>query len=287
VSDGRRHGSSGSGRRWLRGDVQVLAGLASLLALLAGAVAVAVVLIVGLGKNTETFAERHVLYATAIHDAALTAKTMANDERGFLISGDPEFIDDLDEKATDVRLAFDSAERYAVSSVQRDLAVEAHGGFARWVRALRTAVADYRAGFRERAVASSLGPTRDLRKTYERALERAHQIGLSSIETASNDVSASSSRSVAILLVYLALALVAGVVIVFWVAHTFLKPTYDLTRSALNVIKGSRILVEDDGSGSHTAIAVQVPIEVVNDLAESAIETRDILRAGGRPAPEA
>jgi CHASE3 domain sensor protein len=281
-----RDAAAKSGRRRLSSDVRVLAGLGTLLALLAGAVGAAVVLIVALENNAGTFSERHVQYAAAIHEAALSAKTMANHERGFLISGDDEFIEELDELTIDVRVAFDSAERFAVGALQRDAAAEAHAGFERWLRALDAELADYRAGFRQRAVKTALGPTRQLRKSYERSLERAHAIGLSPIESASDSVSTTASRSVTILLVYLAIALVVGVGVVFWVARTVLKPTYDLTRSALNVINRSRILVEDDGSGSHTAIAVQVPIEVVNDLAESAIETREILRASGRPRLE-
>ena len=89
-----------------------------------------------------------------------------------------------------------------------------------------------------------------------------------------------------ILLVYLAIALVVGVGVVFWVAHTVLKPAQNLTRDALNVVNRSLILVEDDGSGSHTAVAVQVPIEAVNDLAESVIEAKGVLRASGHPTPE-
>jgi CHASE3 domain sensor protein len=267
-------------------DVQVLAGLGSLLALLAGAVGAAVVLIVALENHTETFSERHVQYATAIHEAALSAKTMANHERGFLISGDAEFIEELDELTVDARVAFESADRFAVGTLQRESANDARAGFERWLRALNAELADYRAGNRQRAVDTALGPTRQLRKTYESSLARAHAIGLSSIESGSDSVSASASRSVTILLVYLAIALVVGVVVVFWVAHAVLRPTYHLTQSALNVINRSRILVEDDGSGSHTGVVVEVPIDAVSELAESAAETREILRASGHPAPE-
>jgi CHASE3 domain sensor protein len=280
-------GSDRGGRRRVSSDVQVLAGLGSLLALLAIAVGAAVVLIVAVENDAETFSERHVLYATAVHDAALSAKTMANHERGFLISGDPEFIEELGDLTSDARVAFDSADRFAVSRRQREAARDAHIGFERWVRALNVVLDDYRSGNRERAVETALGPTRELRKTYERSLERAHAIGLSSIESAGESVSTSASRSVLILLIYLAIALVAGVVLVLWVARTVLRPTYDLTRSAMNVIHRSQVLVEDDGSGSHTAVAVQVPIEAVSDLAESTIQAREVLRASGQPAPEA
>lgn len=274
------------GRRGLPPEVQVLAGLGGLLALLAGAVAAAVVLIVALENDTATFSERDVQYATAVHEAALAAKTMANHERGFLISGDPEFVEELDELTIEARVAFDSADRYAVGALEREAAREGHLGFERWLEALNAELADYRAGNRERAVKTALGPTRQLRKSYERSLERAHAIGLSSIESATDAVSASAARSVRILLVYLAIALVVGVGVAFWVAHTVLKPTQNLTRDALNVVNRSLILVEDDGSGSHTAVAVQVPIEAVNDLAESAIEAKGVLRASGHPTPE-
>jgi methyl-accepting chemotaxis protein len=276
----------GSGRRRLPPDVQVLAGLGGLLALLAGAVAAAVVLIVALESDAETFSERHVQYATSVHEASLAAKTMANHERGFLISGDPEFIDELDELTIEARVAFDSADRYAVGALQREAARESHIGFERWLKSLNAVLADYQAGNRDRAVKTALGPTRQLRKSYERSLERAHSIGLSSIDSATDSVSESAARSVRILLVYLAIALVVGVGVVFWVAHAVLRPTQNLTRNALNVVNRSFVLVEDDGSGSHTAVAVQVPIEAVSDLAESAIEARGVLRASGHPTPE-
>ena len=57
----------------------MLAGVGALLALLAAAVAVAVILIVSLEDDASELSQRHVLYATAIHEAALSAKGMAND----------------------------------------------------------------------------------------------------------------------------------------------------------------------------------------------------------------
>ena len=140
------------GRRRLSPEVQVLAGLGGLLALLAGAVAAAVVLIVALENDTATFSERDVQYATAVHEAALAAKTMANHERGFLISGDPEFIDELDELTIEARVAFESADRYAVGALERETAREGHVGFERWLKALNAELADYRVGNRDRAV---------------------------------------------------------------------------------------------------------------------------------------
>ena len=54
---------------------------------------------------------------------------------------------------------------------------------------------------------------------------------------------------------------------------------YDLTRNASKVLTRGRVLVEDDGTGSPVAIAVEVPIEVIRALAESVREARAVLDA--------
>jgi methyl-accepting chemotaxis protein len=251
---------------------------------MAGAVGVAVYLIVALADDSTRLSERPFEYATAIHDAALDAKGIANNERGFLISGDTSFVDDLEEGAADARAAFAAAQANASTSRERQAAAEAKAGFDRWLQAVRREIAAYQAGSRADAVAASLGPTRDLRKSYERSLASAHALGLDSIETATRSVSSSASRSVTILLVYLAAALLLGVAVTLWVARTILRPTSELTRHALDVLTNSRILVEEDTRGSHRGVTVEVPLEVVNTLAASALETREVLGAGEQPA---
>jgi hypothetical protein len=46
------------------------------------------------------------------------------------------------------------------------------------------------------------------------------------------------------------------------------------------VLTRARLLVEEGEGGTHHAVAVEVPIDVVNTLAESALETQDVLRPG-------
>jgi methyl-accepting chemotaxis protein len=160
----------------------MLFGVGTLVVLLAGAVGGAVLLIVGLERDTADLADRHVRYATSIQQAALSAKGIANNERGFLISGDPNFVEELDERAFEAQQAFAAAEQSAVGAREREAAEEARVGFERWLRAVRRELAVYRAGFSQRAIRTSLGPTRDLRLTYEGSLARAQRLGLRSIE---------------------------------------------------------------------------------------------------------
>jgi methyl-accepting chemotaxis protein len=266
-------------------DPRVLLGLGLLVALLAGAVGIAVFMIAGLESDTQELSDRPFQYATAIHDAALDAKALANHERGFLVSGgDEEFLQQLESEIADVRVTFADAERFAAPGRERAAAVEARRGFERWWASSQRDLADFRAGAEEEAIQSSLSTTRQLRLSYERSLEHAHELGLQSIETARDSLSDSASRSVTVLLVYLALALVAGIAVAVWVARTMLKPAHALTRNALEVLTRARLLVEEDEVGSHHGVAVELPIEVVNTLAESALETRDVLRGGGRSA---
>ena len=75
------------GRVRLGTDFRVVAGLGAMLVLVALGIAIAVWLILDLRTATTDFAERDLEYAAAIGDIALVSKTLANDERGFLISG--------------------------------------------------------------------------------------------------------------------------------------------------------------------------------------------------------
>jgi CHASE3 domain sensor protein len=272
-----------SGRLRLASDVQVLIGVGSLVALLAVAVGIAVFLIVSLEDDATNVSDRHVQYATAIHEVALSAKGIANDQRGFLLSDNPEYLDEIEMRTVEARSAFALAATYAVSAAQRDAVEEARAGFDRWLRALRADIRAYQRGFEERAIAASLGSTRQLRKIYEQSLADAYVLGVRSIESATDSVSSSASRSVNLLLVYLAVALVVGIAVAVWVVRAILRPAFVLSRNALEVLTRGRLLVADDGTGTHHGVAVEVPVEVVTALAESAMKAQEGLRPG-RPA---
>ena len=273
-------------RRRLAPELQVLVAIGCLVASLAVAVGIAVFLIVDLEDDTSYLAHRHVQYANAIHEAALHAKGIANDERGYLLSGDREFLDELEDRTVAARAAFTDADAYASNPRERAVAGEARAGFERWMRAIQAELTDYRAGSRQSAISSSLGPTRQLRKDYEASLTRAHSLGLRSIESATSSVSSSASRSVTILLVYLAVALAVGIAVTVWVVRTILKPAYTLSRNAFNVLMQARVLVEEDDRGSHRAVGVEVPIEAVNALGDSVLGAQDALGTTGQPATQ-
>ena len=85
---------------------QVWLGVGGLLALVAGLVALAVFLIVGVRHHESHLNERAVPYARAVAAAALNAKGVANDERGFLMTGDQTFSDEADNRVRSTRAWF-------------------------------------------------------------------------------------------------------------------------------------------------------------------------------------
>jgi methyl-accepting chemotaxis protein len=229
LASGRLRVPRRSGGR-LPPDYQVLVGIGGLLALLAVAVVVAVFLIVGLRNDTTHLTDRQVQYATAIDAAALNAKGMANDERGFLISGNPEFLTQFGDRRAAVRAAFEDAESLAAGDAQRRAVGVASAGFERWVEAVSREVATYESGDQEGAVTASLGPSRTLRRSYEASLATAQALGASAIESGKSSVSEASTRSVTILLAYLGLALAIGLAVTVWIVRTILQPVYALLK---------------------------------------------------------
>jgi methyl-accepting chemotaxis protein len=208
---------------------QVLLGVGGLLALLVLSMLVAIAVVGGLKADERRLNGRDVPYASAVAAAALNAKGIANDQRGFLLTGDPKFIQEADRRIGDARAAFAVAAGAAVDPTQRHAVSDAGAGFERWVQAMRGEVAAFRAGNRQGAIAASVGPDRALRKTYEQALAKAQTLGADSIQSASSSAAAASSRSVWILVACLLVALVIGFGVASWLVRSIALPVARLT----------------------------------------------------------
>jgi methyl-accepting chemotaxis protein len=212
-------------------DTRVLLAIGSLLILLAGAILVAVLLIVRLADDATAVTDRQGRYVRAVHEVAIFAKGVANDQRGFLLTGKSVFLDELNERHLKAQAAFAVAARSAADEGQILAVEEARIGYARWWKELNADIATFQAGDQRGSIARSLGATRELRKDYERALDLAYVLGVGSLEAEKTSVAKSSSRSVMFLLAYLVFALVVGGAIALWVVRTVLRPAYTLLRS--------------------------------------------------------
>jgi methyl-accepting chemotaxis protein len=204
--------------------LQVVLGVESLLGLLVVSMLVAIVLVVGLKADETHLNDRDVSYTSAVAAASLNAKGIANDERGFLLAGDPRFIGEAGHRMRGARAAFAAAVSAADGAAQRQAVNQAHAAFERWVQAVHGEFVTFQAGDHHGAVTASLGPDRALRKTYERSLARAQALGASSIQSARSSVAAAWSRSVTILVACLLVALAIGIGVAFWLVRSIATP---------------------------------------------------------------
>jgi methyl-accepting chemotaxis protein len=209
-------------------ESHVYAAIGLLLGMLAISFAVAVLLILDVRGDHSQLQTLHVPYTNAVAEAALHAKGIANDERGFLISGDEEFVRELEVRIGEARAAFAAALRAAHGQDQYDTVDLAWARFERWIQMLRDELATFQSGERQEAIETALGPVRTLRKSYEADLARALALGESAIESGRETVADTSSRSILLLLVGLLVTLTIGVVVAIWLARAVLRPVDEL-----------------------------------------------------------
>ena len=207
---------------------RVLAGVSALVAVLGASILLAVFLVVALRQDQTQLHNRNVPYASAIAEASLWAKAMANDERGYLITGDRTFIEQIDQRVGYARGAFAEAERAADGEEQIRALDEAVAGFEEWHAQLRGQLALYNAGKREEAKEAAFGSGRTLRHDYEAKLAAAQALADRTVASTSQSVESASERSVAILLALLVVALAAGFAVAAWLMHTIVRPAYTL-----------------------------------------------------------
>jgi methyl-accepting chemotaxis protein len=199
-------------------SMQVVAAIGVLFAALAAAIVIAFLSILSLSHDQAELQDKNVPYAVAIATAALNAKGMANDERGYLISGRREFLREFDQRLLNVRTAFAAAGIAADGRTQRDAVTKAQAGFEDWVWAVRGQFATFQAGKREAATKAALGPGRDLRKSYEASLQEAESVATTALQLRNNPLA--SAGWVGILLVSLLVVLAMCVGLTLWLMRT-------------------------------------------------------------------
>jgi methyl-accepting chemotaxis protein len=216
--------------RWGRLPIkhQLMLGLSALLALLAASVLLAITLVADLGEDQTSIDDRAMPYADAVDRAVLEVEGIADDQRGFLLTGDTTLLAEADGHAAQARRAFASAEAAAEDAGQRASITAARAGFERWLTAVNAEFAAFRAGKRQAALAASMGPDLEMRKTYERSLTDAQTLGTRSLESATTSLATDSSRSVWILLGFLVLALGVGGTIAHWLLRSVALPVFRL-----------------------------------------------------------
>jgi methyl-accepting chemotaxis protein len=211
--------------------LRVLAAVTGLVALLVLSTSTAVLLTLSLREHQSELQRSNVPYARAVATAALWAKAVANDERGYLISGDASFVSQMEERAGKVRGALAAALRSADGPEQHRAADEAWVGFERWLLTVQEQFAEYRAGRRDASISDALGPGRALRKSYEASLSRAQVLADTAIRSNQESAAAASKRTIAILVGCLLVGLLVGVGLAVWLVRAVAAPRQPLRSS--------------------------------------------------------
>lgn len=205
-------------RREVTVSLHVLAAIGILFAALAASIVIAFLSIFSLSHDQAELQDKNVPYAVAIATAALNAKGMANDERGYLISGKPEFLEEFDQRLLSVRTAFSVVLIAADGEPQHDAVTKAHAGFEDWVWAVRGQFRTFQSGKQEAATRASLGPGRALRKSYEASLVDAEAVASTAIQLRNNALASSGSVGILLVCLLILLALSAGMTL--WLMRT-------------------------------------------------------------------
>lgn len=189
--------------------------MGGLIGLVALVVLLALLMVAELGHDATRLSGTDVAFTSAIDNAALQAKGVANDERGYLMSGDRRYMDGAAAGIVTAQTAFDRAVRTATGLQQIQVARNAEAGFEQWLDALEQEFVTYQSN-KAAAQSASLGPTRVLRKAYEAELTKAQQLGQTSVSKAASDVTVTTTRSIGILVGCLLAVLVGGLLISVW-----------------------------------------------------------------------
>ncbi|MGH3485212.1 MAG: CHASE3 domain-containing protein [Nocardioidaceae bacterium] len=222
-------------RRWINRapiGLRAVAAVGVLLGLAVVTIGLSAALIFDQHEAREDSHHPAVPVSSAISTASLHAKGAANDERGFLLTGDRMYLDQFHMRVGVARDAFDQATASAVGAEIRYID-QARDGFERWVAALDTEFALFQDGDRTAAIDDAVGANRDLRKSYEAALAQAQVLADQAVDQGASAVDGPSSWT-AVILAILAIALVGGCFVAAWLVRSVIVPLNAL----VNVLSG-------------------------------------------------
>lgn len=128
-----------------------------------------------------------------LNSASVAAKAVANDERGFLLTGNNEFLDEIYERRDKIEASLNAAATYAANDAERASLEQIGQEMALWHDALDAEFETYKTD-RDAAIEAALNTNRGLRKTYESSIsDLAEQKTAAAAELA--DVSGIVSKS--------------------------------------------------------------------------------------------
>jgi methyl-accepting chemotaxis protein len=194
----------------------------------------AILAVSNLRAAQEKVSGQAVPYLTGLSNAALAAKSGANDERGYLLTGSADYIKEAQGRRSTEKTGLDQAYAHATSEAQRTAVDDVRAGLDRFDQALDREFQLYPTD-RAAAVAMSIGANRDLRKAYEQSITDADTRANTDVAAAQRAASGQASRAYRMLLVLLGAVVLCGVAIAAGLSRLITRPlarTVDVMEAA-------------------------------------------------------
>jgi len=207
-------------------------------------------------------------YLTNVASAAVSAKAAANDERGFLLTGDPTYSDEFNGRLSSIAEALAAADAAATTPQQSAAIADITSGFTAWSELVKAEFAMYPTD-PETAKALALGANRDARKAYEAAISTATELANEAL-TAS--IAAQDSTAVLVqrlLFGLLAVAIAAAVAVAVWMARQVTVPLAELQRLLVQASEGDitgRATVRSRDEFGTVAVAFNTMLDSVSTV---------------------
>ncbi|WP_141397241.1 methyl-accepting chemotaxis protein [Mobilicoccus massiliensis] len=217
---------------------------------------IGVVAFVQIGSLSTTRSEemgRTVPYTIGLEKVAIAAKAAANDERGYLLTGDKKFRDSVDKQLAEIDTDLSAAEQLAPDQEQES-ARKVHESINAWATAVRAEFVQYDTD-KDAAVKAALGPNRDLRKAYEKELTATIDKAASEMTRGGEFASAVQTGRI-LVLALAAVSLVVAVLLALRLTRRFTRAIADQVEGLEAIAAGdltARVEVRSDDEFGHMA----------------------------------
>jgi len=246
---------------------RLIASFAIVIALMSGLVVASVFAVNDLQSAQHHVSGRSLPYLQGLSDAALAAKSAANDERGFLLTGSQNFRTEVLERRKVATAALMAARRAADGNPAQVAAVDSISVALATFERTQDQVFEIYATDRAASMELSNGPGRELRKAYEKSFTDAIALAKVDVKKSTEDGDAVATRS--------RMTLLAALAVIVFVASL---AGWLLIRSVTRPLRAAMRVLETAASGDLTRRA---PVHGAAEFRRMAEATNQMLQATG------
>ncbi|PLT32587.1 methyl-accepting chemotaxis protein [Bacillus sp. V5-8f] len=169
---------------------------------------------------------------------------LSNDERAFLINGDPQFFDGMKEKTDEITATFQSLKELTRSEEERNRIEEIEKGFSQYWETSQHVVSLYESNKSE-AISLHFGEERDIRKkVLDPAIDAYIDSLKKEIATDSSSIKDTHAQFKSILIIFTAFVSVFGSIFAILTILSIIKPLKQLNAQMNNIAEGEADLTQ-------------------------------------------